>query len=94
MNKQQLIQSNPDMIVVDMDGEKVMMSIESGDYFGINTVGSYIWDMIQDPKSLTQIYDGVKETFDITSSTETKRDIEDFLEKLSQQQLIISKGNA
>lgn len=50
-----LIVRNPDLISTDMDGDTVMMSIESGEYYGINGVGSRIWELLDKPTTLSEI---------------------------------------
>ena len=42
-------------IVSDMDGEKVMLSIENSKYYNLGIMGGQIWEMIRQPMSLNQI---------------------------------------
>ena len=41
-----IIVRNVELLDSEIDGEIVMMNIESGKYFGMNKVGSEIWKMI------------------------------------------------
>ena len=43
------IERHPDLLVVPMDGDLVMMSIIQGSYDGINQVRSTIWEALQTP---------------------------------------------
>ena len=36
-------------IVSDMDGEKVMLSIEKGKYYNLGLLGGVIWELIESP---------------------------------------------
>jgi hypothetical protein len=54
---------------VDMDGEVVMMNIEKGTYYGFNSVGSNIWELIHKPIAVKNIIDKLLNEFDIDSNT-------------------------
>lgn len=61
--KQRLIDENTavaqaeELVAADMDGETVMMRIESGKYFGLDSVGSRIWSLIAEPRRVSQVID-------------------------------------
>ena len=44
------VRKNQDIDDTDLDGEKVMMNIDKGEYFMMNEVGSRIWELIEEPK--------------------------------------------
>ena len=44
-----IIVRNSELLDSEIDGEIVMMDIESGKYFGMNKIGSKIWKMIENP---------------------------------------------
>ncbi|SDI53668.1 lasso peptide biosynthesis PqqD family chaperone [Pseudomonas panipatensis] len=46
------VQRHPDLVVADMDGEVVMMSIERGCYYGIGGVGPRVWELLERPVTL------------------------------------------
>ena len=39
-------------IVSDMDGEKVMLSIQSGKYYNLGKLGGEIWELMKEPISI------------------------------------------
>jgi Coenzyme PQQ synthesis protein D (PqqD) len=53
LNKKTMIQldsqvtRNKDIIFSEMDNDVVMMSIEKGEYYGINPIGSRIWELLE-----------------------------------------------
>jgi len=47
--------------------ELVMMSAESGVYIGLNDVGAFIWDLIETPRDLEQIYAIISTEFETTA---------------------------
>ncbi len=76
-----LFQRVPNVLAADMSGETVMMSVESGQYFGLTEVGSAIWEMLESPTSVDQIVDRLCSTYEIAEVT-CRGDAEAFLSKL------------
>ncbi|MDS4022951.1 MAG: lasso peptide biosynthesis PqqD family chaperone [Candidatus Competibacter sp.] len=56
---------NPDLVAAEVDGETVMMSIDKGEYYGLNAVGSRIWELLESPNSINALCDQLIEEFDV-----------------------------
>lgn len=52
-----------------VDGEIVMMSISAGAYFGLNGVGSEIWNMLQEPMQVSAICDRLLARYEVDRET-------------------------
>jgi hypothetical protein len=52
-------------LVSNMDGEKVMMSINNGKYYNLGQVGGRIWEIIETPVSVDQITSTLLSEYDI-----------------------------
>jgi hypothetical protein len=46
-----------DLVSCDLAGESIILNINNGMYYGLDPVGSWIWNMIQNPISLQDIRD-------------------------------------
>ncbi len=66
------------VVASDIDDEKVMMSVEKGEYFGLERVGSRIWEMIENPARVSALVDQLLERFDVDRAT-CERDVLAFL---------------
>ena len=42
-----------------------MLSIERGEYYGLNEVGSRIWELIEEPVSVSSVCGSILEEFDV-----------------------------
>lgn len=53
----------------DVDGEVILMSLESGSYFSLNEVGSEIWQRLTDDKpiGIQVLLDELMEIFDVAA---------------------------
>jgi hypothetical protein len=49
--------SNKQSAACDLDGEMVILNLDSGVYFGLNAVGASIWNCIQSEHSVSEIVD-------------------------------------
>jgi hypothetical protein len=72
---------NPRLIAADMDGDLVMMSIESGEYFGLGGVGTRVWELIDTPRTLAQLTQAICAEYEVDAAT-CETDISRFLADL------------
>lgn len=49
-----------------IDNEVVMMDIESGFYFGLNSVASIIWELLKDGKTVDELADYLITAYDVS----------------------------
>ncbi len=81
---------NKDILVNTIDDEVVMMSLEKGKYYGLNEVGSRIWELIQEPIKLSDLVENLISEYDISKETciaDTCR----FLQQLEKDHIIALK---
>ena len=87
INNQDRIILNQELLQSEIDGETIMMSIDNGKYYGLNTVASRIWEIIKEEPLFAEIVEKLLSEYDIDKAqceTETK----DFLVKLIENKLI------
>lgn len=88
LTKETIIQRNNDILASDIDGEKVMMSIQQGEYYGLGKTGSFIWDHIEQPISIQELVDLITEKYDVNKD-QCFQDILPFLNDLAEKKLIV-----
>jgi hypothetical protein len=49
-------------------GESVILNLQSGTYYGLNEVGSSIWQRIQHPITILNLCDEITSEFDVDSN--------------------------
>lgn len=52
-------------LAADLDGETVILHVESGTYYGLSAVGSRIWELIQEPRRVREVRDVLLEEYDV-----------------------------
>lgn len=70
-----------------MDGETVMMSIENGEYFGLNSVGSRMWELIENPIKVDTLIELLLDEFDV-SREQCEAETMEFLNHLLDKKLL------
>lgn len=80
---------NPDLIAADMDGETVMMSIERGAYFGLGGIGSRLWDLLEQPTTVTDMAATICEEYSVDSET-CMQDIRGFIAEMMENSLVMA----
>jgi len=89
LTKQTIIQRNNDILASDIDGEKVMMSIQQGEYYGLGKTGSFIWDILEQPIAISDLADLITEKYEV-SKAQCLNDIMPFLNDLAEKKLIVA----
>ena len=83
-----IVKRNPELVSSNLDGETVMMSVESGEYFGLDSVGSRIWELIENPIEVDRVIELLLEEFEV-SREECEVDTYDFLNQLLDKKLLV-----
>lgn len=61
-----LLSQPTEQLATEVDGEVLMMHIESGNYFGLNEVASFIWQQLDKPTSARDLCAAIAREFDVT----------------------------
>jgi hypothetical protein len=69
------------VLEAEIDGETVMMSVEKGEYYGLDSTGSEIWAMLAEPRSVGEICAELTGKYDVEEE-ECLREVTAFLEDL------------
>lgn len=84
----QIVVQAPGCIVSDMDGEKVMMSVESGKYYSLGQTGGRVWEMVAAPTAVKEIVEALLFEYDVEPEV-CKEQVLAFLQQLAKERLIL-----
>lgn len=82
------IQLDPELLYSKIGDEIVLLEIESGKYFKIDSVGSQIWEIIKEPITIESICQQLVEAYDV-SLEKCYKDVLPFIERLQNDKLIL-----
>jgi hypothetical protein len=70
-----------------LDGEAVILDLDSGRYFKLNPVGSRIWELIKEHGDISRVRDEVIAEFDVDDDR-LAADLDVFVDRLRERGLI------
>ena len=76
-----------ELVSSDPDGETVMMSIKNGKYYGMDAIGSRIWELIKQPRSVSELCGILLTEFNVDRER-CEKDVLVFLNKLAEDNLV------
>ena len=82
------VQRNPEMVSGNMDGEVVMLSLQRGEYFGLDKIGSRIWELIEHTVKVDEVRIILMDEYEVDEETCLK-DLIEFLDDLQNKGLVI-----
>lgn len=82
------VKRSEEVFAAETDGEMVLMSVEDGNYFGLNGIGKTIWSAIEERVLVKDMIDRFVEQFGVARET-CENDTFEFLEKLHAHGLIM-----
>jgi len=76
-----------DQISCDLEGEAVILHLREGVYYGLNEVAAKVWELVQEPRTATEIRDILLESYDVDPEA-CLRDLLNLLQSFSAWNLI------
>lgn len=76
-----------DQVSCDIGGETAILSLSSGIYYGLDSIGSRIWDLIQQPRTIAELETILLEEYDVEADR-IASDLRELCEKLAGARLI------
>lgn len=77
----------------DVGDEQVLLEVDSGRYYGVNDVGSFVWEFVQEPRTVREVSEKVSSTFDVEVDR-CEPDVRGFLRDLHDAGLIDRPNDA
>ena len=67
--KRLVVVVSKDVLFQELDGEAVLLSLETGQYYGLNTVASKAWSLFQEHTNLDRVLSELMTAFDVPEET-------------------------
>ena len=87
INPQTTISRKEDVVVAELDGKTVMMSLNNGEYYGLDEVATAIWNGVEQPVTVSELVSRLAKEYRV-SLEQCQADVLEFLENLYNKQLI------
>lgn len=80
-----------ELVAANLDGEVVILGFQSGSYYGLDQVGVFVWNLLQEPRKVSDIRDAIFDQYDV-ELVQCERDLLALLVELADRQLIEIKN--
>lgn len=80
-----------DVLMQELDGESVFLNINSGCYFGLDEVGTRMWQVLTTSESIQAAYEVLLAEYEVDAEM-LRRDVQELVEKLREQGLVEVRG--
>ena len=87
MNLDQKITFADTVFAQEVDGEMVLLDMNSENYFGLDAVGTDIWQAMQEKENLKEVFEILLEQYEVEEDV-LKKDLITFVEKLEESGLV------
>ena len=82
-----VVSQSTNQVACELDGETVMMHIDSGEYFGCDSIGSRIWELLEEPRAVADVCETLVSEFDVERE-QCECDVLTFLNDLVSESLV------
>jgi len=82
------ISRSDNFVFNEVDGELVMMNIETGAYASMNETGKAIWTLLDEPKTIDAVITSLTEEYEI-DRTACEADVLPFIENLAKAEILV-----
>ncbi|HKS82435.1 MAG TPA: PqqD family peptide modification chaperone [Candidatus Acidoferrales bacterium] len=76
-----------------LDDESAILNLKNSVYYGVNAVGTRVWNLLQQPRSVSELRDALLEEYDVEAER-CEQDLLDLLEKMRVEGLIEVRASA
>ncbi|WP_436926779.1 PqqD family protein [Halosimplex amylolyticum] len=79
--------ASEDVLVSEVDDELVLLDEDAEIYYGINSVGAFLWEQLSEPKTVEELETATASEFDV-SLEECRGDVRSFVDDLYDTELV------
>ena len=76
-----------DQVSCDLAGEAAIVNLKNGVYYGVDSVGAQVWNLMREPVTFVRMIDSLLQIYEVERAT-LEADVRRFLNELAEQGLI------
>ena len=82
-----VVKAAPGQMSCDLAGEAAILNMATGIYYGLDPIGAHIWELIQEPSSVSRVRDALLEEYEV-EPTQVEADIKALLSDMASHGLV------
>ena len=93
MAEDEVVRRCAQLVEAEVDGELVALHVERGPCYGFNGTATRIWNLLDEPRRVSELRDALLEEFDVDPAT-CEAQVRELLKELADDGLIEIRANA
>ena len=81
------IRVSDDTVFRELGGEAILLQLEAGMYFGLDPVGTRLWQLMAERGNLREVFEIARQEFDVDAAT-LERDLLALVTQLAEKKLV------
>lgn len=62
-----IVKACEEQVSCDLEGEVLILHLPRGMYYGLDAIGAYIWQMLQQPRTVQEMHETLVQEYDVTA---------------------------
>lgn len=91
LSARSIVVAAKDQVSSDLGSEVAILDLSAGTYYGLNEVGARIWELIQEPRAVSDVRDTLVSEYAV-DATRCEGDLLALLERLCEEGLVDVEG--
>ena len=75
----------------ELDGEMVLLNLDTGNYYGLDPVGTRMWNLLKEHGTTEKVLETMKEEYEVKEE-QLRGDIQELVQKLAAKGLVKADG--
>ena len=88
-----VVVATPEQVSCALGDEAAILNMKNSVYYGMNTVGTRVWNLLGEPKTVVQLRDALLEEYEVEPAR-CEQDLLQLLEQMRTEGLIEVRGSA
>jgi hypothetical protein len=86
-----VVVASAEHVACQLDEEMVILSLQTGEYYGLDGVSVSVWELLQQPRTVHEVRDALLAEFDV-SQEECEQQLMNLLRDMAELKLIETRG--
>ena len=86
--KYDIVGASPHHLYTTLGSEAVVLELQAGNYFGMNDVGTAVWNFLQQPRQVSDVIEHIVNNYEV-SADQAEVEILGFLQNLVDKGLVV-----
>jgi len=87
INRSSRVAATTEVASAELQDEAVLLNLKDGVYYGLNPVGSRVWELVQEPRTVGEVCDTIASEYDVEPDR-CERDVVSLVQELAASGLV------